>query len=228
MTDDDKTEENAVQEPKEPTANEAPAKVGSGFPIGLVIVFAVALLIGFAAANPSAIGKLLNSGYASCHGIIATASNSSSATSSSFVAAANSTAALSNKTESSSAEDANVQVINMTVDRYGYSPNSFVLKKGVKTRWVINAKELTGCNKEIKVPDYSLTIKLQAGENEVEFTPEKTGVVRWSCWMGMIQGSFTVVEDPGNQTQINNAVASAPPVKKSGGCGCGGGGTCGG
>ncbi|MDD5336913.1 MAG: sulfite exporter TauE/SafE family protein [Candidatus ainarchaeum sp.] len=88
---------------------------------------------------------------------------------------------------------AQVQTIKMTVDGFGWSPDSFVLKKGVKVRWVIDVKELTSCNKEIIVRDYGLDIKLRQGENIVEFTPDKEGTVRWSCWMGMIPGTFQVV-----------------------------------
>lgn len=93
---------------------------------------------------------------------------------------------------SSISED--VQTIRMTVDAYGWSPDTFTLKKGVKVRWIIDVKELTGCNKEIIVQDYGLDIKLKEGENIVEFTPTKAGTVAWSCWMGMIPGTFRVVE----------------------------------
>jgi plastocyanin domain-containing protein len=92
----------------------------------------------------------------------------------------------------SSAEQ--IQTIGMTVDAAGWSPDSFVLKKGMKVRWIIDVKELTGCNKEIIVRDYGLDIKLHEGENIVEFTPTQEGTVRWSCWMGMIPGTFQIVD----------------------------------
>jgi len=114
------------------------------------------------------------------------------------------------------------QEIRMDVDASGYKPDSFVLKKGVPVKWIINAKELTGCNKEIIVPSYNLQIKLKQGENIVEFTPDKAGTVSWSCWMGMIPGSF-IVTDTGNATQ--QEIKSAAP--NSGGGMCGGGGSCG-
>ncbi|MCZ7400755.1 MAG: sulfite exporter TauE/SafE family protein [Candidatus Methanoperedens sp.] len=96
-----------------------------------------------------------------------------------------------------SAQDSNVtedlQVIRMSVDASGWSPDTFILKKGIKVRWIIDVKQLTNCNKEIIVKDYGLDIKLKTGENIVEFTPDKEGTIRWSCWMGMIPGTFTVV-----------------------------------
>ncbi len=90
------------------------------------------------------------------------------------------------------ANETQVQEIRMTVDSYGWSPDTFTLKQGVRTRWIIDVKELTGCNKEIIVRDYNLDIKLHIGENIVEFTPDKKGTIRWSCWMGMIPGTFNV------------------------------------
>ncbi len=110
-----------------------------------------------------------------------------------------------------------VQEINMDVTASGWSPNSFALKKGIPVKWNINVKQLTGCNKEIIVKDYNLDIKLKQGLNVVEFTPAKEGTIRWSCWMGMIQGSFLVTESGEATTE---QLAAAKP-KSSGGCGCG-------
>jgi len=116
------------------------------------------------------------------------------------------------------------QEINMEVNRYGWEPKSFVLKKGVPVKWNINVLELTGCNNEIIVRDYGLDIKLKSGLNVVEFTPDKEGTVRWSCWMGMIPGSF-VVTDTGEATE--EQIKSATPTS-GGSCSGGvGGGSCG-
>jgi sulfite exporter TauE/SafE/copper chaperone CopZ len=119
-----------------------------------------------------------------------------------------------------------VQEINMEVDRYGWSPDSFVLKKGVPARWNINVVELTGCNNEIIVRDYGIDVKLKSGLNVVEFTPDEIGTVRWSCWMGMIPGSFIVTDDgSASESEVSAVAASAPA---GGGCGGGaGGGSCG-
>jgi len=121
------------------------------------------------------------------------------------------------------------QVIKMDVTRSGWQPNSFVLKKGVPVRWEINAKELTGCNNQIIVDDYDLDIKLKKGLNVVEFIPDKTGTVGWSCWMGMIPGSFIVTDDgTASDAQVKPArtAARSPGVScgasSGGGCGCGG------
>jgi len=96
--------------------------------------------------------------------------------------------------DSASQQPANTdfQEIRMEVTRYGYVPNSFVLKKGVPVKWIINGKELTSCNSAIQVPALGLEFEINKGEQTIEFTPTEAGTIRWSCWMGMIQGSFIV------------------------------------
>ena len=84
------------------------------------------------------------------------------------------------------------QEIRMEVNRYGFVPSTFVLKKGVPVKWIINGKELTGCNNAIIVPSLSMDFKIKKGEQTIEFTPTQVGTIRWSCWMGMIRGSFFV------------------------------------
>jgi len=84
------------------------------------------------------------------------------------------------------------QEIRMEVSRAGFVPNKFDLKKGVPVKWIINGKELTGCNNAIQVPSLGLEFDIMKGEQVIEFTPEKAGTIRWSCWMGMIRGSFIV------------------------------------
>jgi uncharacterized protein len=127
---------------------------------------------------------------------------------------------------SASVLDGNYQVINMEVNRYGWTPDTFTLKKGVPVRWNIDVKELTGCNNEIIVRDYNIDVKLKKGMQVVEFTPDKVGTVRWSCWMGMIPGAFVVTDDGvASDSQLNEAAT----VTTSGGS-CGGGadgGSCG-
>jgi heme/copper-type cytochrome/quinol oxidase subunit 2 len=87
------------------------------------------------------------------------------------------------------------QEIQMNVTRYGWTPNQFVLKKGVPVRWVINGLEVTGCNRAIQVPKFGLKFDVKPGLQTIEFTPAEAGTVPWSCWMGMIPGTFIVEDD---------------------------------
>lgn len=87
------------------------------------------------------------------------------------------------------------QVINMDVVQAGFSPNQFTLRKGVPVKWAINGKEINQCNKGIVVPTLGIEVEVKPGTQVIEFTPTETGVIAWSCWMGMIPGSFIVVDD---------------------------------
>ena len=119
------------------------------------------------------------------------------------------------------------QEINMNVDASGYSPNSFVLKKGIPVKWNINVKQLTSCNSELVANNYGIDLRLKQGLNTVEFTPDKTGTFTFTCGMGMLRGSFIVTE---TGTASSQEVKAATPSSGSGcsmgtgggGCGCGG------
>ncbi|MGZ4958861.1 MAG: urease accessory protein UreH domain-containing protein [Methylomonas sp.] len=87
------------------------------------------------------------------------------------------------------------QTIHMDVVKTGFKPNKFTLRKGIPVKWVIDAKELNECNKAIVVPKYELEVTFKPGIQVIEFTPTEAGVVPWSCWMGMIPGTFIVIED---------------------------------
>ena len=124
------------------------------------------------------------------------------------------------------------QEIRMEINRYGYQPDKFYLKKGVPVKWIINGKELNGCNRGIQSPKLGLRFEVKPGEQVIEFTPTETGVVPWSCWMGMMQGTFIVTDDgkaPPAGSAASAALNDQPTPKKMGGCGCGmmAGGTCG-
>jgi len=46
------------------------------------------------------------------------------------------------------------------------------------------------------VPKLGLMFDVREGEQTIEFTPQEAGVIPWSCWMGMIPGSFVVQAAP--------------------------------
>ncbi|MBW2964142.1 sulfite exporter TauE/SafE family protein, partial [Candidatus Woesearchaeota archaeon] len=126
------------------------------------------------------------------------------------------------------------QEINMDVTARGWEPDRFVLKKGVPVKWIINGKEITGCNKAIQVPSLGLSFDIKQGTQTIEFTPTESGTIPWSCWMGMIRGTFIVKDDLDTgdaaavQQELDSAAASAPSAGScgmgagGGGCGCGG------
>jgi len=100
-----------------------------------------------------------------------------------------------------------MQTIRMEANGLGYEPSRFTLTKGVGVEWIIDATEITECNKRIVVPVLGLEFDLKPGRQTVRFTPMQRGVIPWSCWMGMMRGQFDVVE-PGAAP----APPEAPPV----------------
>ena len=75
----------------------------------------------------------------------------------------------------------------------GYNPNEFTIKKGVPFVWQINSTNAYTCASSLVVPSLGIRRNLSAGNNVIEFTPTKTGVIRFSCSMGMFRGSIRVV-----------------------------------
>jgi len=86
-----------------------------------------------------------------------------------------------------------VQIINMTADNRGYTPNAFYVQKGIPVKWIIDGKQITSCNNAIAAPALNIEKKIKSGENVIEFTPGDKDI-NFSCWMGMIRGVIKVVD----------------------------------
>lgn len=117
-----------------------------------------------------------------------------------------------------------VQIVKMTQNGSGYSPNSFTIKKDIPVKWVINSTDSFTCAASIVSAKLGVRQGLQQGENIIEFTPTEVGPIRFSCSMGMYTGVFNVVDGSGNTPVVkaeNSAPAPASCGGSSGGCGCG-------
>jgi hypothetical protein len=108
-----------------------------------------------------------------------------------------------------------VQVVTTNLEPGSYEP--IVVQAGIPVQWIIQAEagDINGCNNRIVIPEYGLEKPLVPGDNMIEFTPDKSGVVAYSCWMGMIRSQIAVVDDlndpsgiPENNDSINNALPS--------------------
>jgi sulfite exporter TauE/SafE len=88
------------------------------------------------------------------------------------------------------------QEITMYVEKSGWNPSVLTVKKGIPVKWTIIVKELTGCNKGIKVPNLGIEHMFERNGEVVtfEFTANETGTIPFTCWMGMISGKIEVVE----------------------------------
>ena len=85
------------------------------------------------------------------------------------------------------------QVIRMDQVAHGYSPNKFVIKKGIPVVWKINSKDSYTCAAYFSVPALGINSPLKTGENVFEFTPEDAGNINFSCGMGMYRGVINVI-----------------------------------
>ncbi|MDR2156207.1 MAG: sulfite exporter TauE/SafE family protein [Clostridiales Family XIII bacterium] len=134
-------------------------------------------------------------------------------------------------TEESSALAAEVviedgyQVVNSTL-RSGRYP-AITVRKGTPVKWTIDAPQgsINGCNNRILIPEYDIEHRFETGENLIEFTPSEAGSFGYSCWMGMIRGSITVVEErtdrvavPSDNTQPKSDQYSQPSAPGPGTC----------
>lgn len=86
------------------------------------------------------------------------------------------------------------QIVEMVQSGRGYSPNTFTIKKGIPVIWKINSTSQYTCAAYISMPSANISQPLKAGENTFEFTPTKTGIMRFTCSMGMYTGNFNVID----------------------------------
>ena len=88
-----------------------------------------------------------------------------------------------------------VQLITTGLPSGRYEP--ITVQKGIPVKWTIQAKDgdINGCNNRIIISQFNKELKLKVGDNVVEFTPSDSGIIPYSCWMGMIRSQITVVDD---------------------------------
>lgn len=85
-----------------------------------------------------------------------------------------------------------IQYISSTLES-GHYPD-ITVKAGTPVKWTIHAEKssINGCNYKILLPDFDTECVFEEGDNTIEFTPQKTGIYTYSCWMGMITGKIYV------------------------------------
>lgn len=116
-----------------------------------------------------------------------------------------------------------VQTITTSLSSGQYEP--IVVQKGIPVKWTINAPagSINGCNNTMIIQKFNLQKSLEQGDNVVEFTPTSSGVIPYSCWMGMIRSKITVVDDVSNITNAdisnssnnnNNTTTNTIPIDK--------------
>nr|HMM32778.1 sulfite exporter TauE/SafE family protein [Clostridia bacterium] len=103
-------------------------------------------------------------------------------------------------------------VVNSPLSSGGYP--AITVQAGTPVKWVIDAPEgsINGCNNRMILREYDIEYRFKTGENVITFTPTETGKFQYTCWMGMIRGTITVVEAGTNSSSANAATPSAAPA----------------
>jgi sulfite exporter TauE/SafE/copper chaperone CopZ/plastocyanin domain-containing protein len=106
-----------------------------------------------------------------------------------------------------------VQYVNSTLSGGRYP--AITVQAGIPVKWTITAPQgsVNGCNNRMLIREYGIEYGFKTGENIIEFTPERTGRIPYSCWMGMIRSSITVVaEGEAALAGANDDVATVTPA----------------
>lgn len=115
-----------------------------------------------------------------------------------------------------------VQEIRMTESDSGYTPNIFHIKPNIKTRWIINATNPYSCASQLTAPAIGVSKQLEQGENIIEFISPASGVINFSCSMGMYSGKIIIdsaeSDDKKSATPRQTSVASNIPTGNSVSC----------
>ena len=112
-------------------------------------------------------------------------------------------------TETAGAASTDVQIVNSTLSANRYP--DITVQVGKPVQWTINAPQgsINGCNNRMYIPAYNIEHAFTVGDNLIEFTPTETGTFQYSCWMGMIQATITVV-DAGPDAPAASDTSAAP------------------
>jgi plastocyanin domain-containing protein len=82
-----------------------------------------------------------------------------------------------------------VRTVNVSVTDDGFEPSKVKAKKGEKLRLVVTRKANSTCAKEIVVKDHGINQPLPLDKAvTVEFTPAKSGEIRYACGMDHVSG----------------------------------------
>ncbi len=94
-----------------------------------------------------------------------------------------------------------VQLVTSTLNSGSYP--KITVQQGIPVKWTIDAPQgsINGCNKSLYIPEYGMEYAFKQGENTIAFTPDQKGIYQYSCWMGMIRGTITVVDQSADTAQ---------------------------
>jgi len=94
---------------------------------------------------------------------------------------------------SAEASGQHARTLKLAVTKKGFVPDKIKVKKGEPLRLLITRKTEETCATEIEIEDTKISQDLPLNkEVEVDYTPQKSGEVRYACSMGMVSGVLLV------------------------------------
>ena len=94
-----------------------------------------------------------------------------------------------------------------------------IVQKGIPVELTITADEssITGCNQTVVFPSYDVKKALTPGDNVITFTPDETGLIPYTCWMGMRDGRILVVDDlfASPEAAVPPAATATPAIESA-------------
>lgn len=81
----------------------------------------------------------------------------------------------------------------ITISKRGYEPKEIAVKKGQPVRLEFFREDEENCGEELVFPKLDIRRKLPVGATEtVEFTPQESGEIGFTCGMDMLRGKVIV------------------------------------
>lgn len=87
-----------------------------------------------------------------------------------------------------------VQNVDINITSSGYSPTLITVKKGEPVKINLKSSNAYSCASAFRIPSLGIEKNLQPnGTDIVEFTPQNTGKIAFTCSMGMYSGVIEVI-----------------------------------
>ena len=90
-----------------------------------------------------------------------------------------------------SVDNDGVQKVNLGFKNYNYYPNTIKVKNGVPVEISLD-ESISGCYRSLIIRDFGVSAISRSPSEKITFTPDKTGIFRFSCSMGMGTGTLIV------------------------------------
>lgn len=84
------------------------------------------------------------------------------------------------------------QLVMMEASAFGYNPDVITVRVGVPVDWEVYGGKNLGCASTLVMRAFNVQSSIRPGENQIVFTPTKTGTFPFSCSMGMVKGTLIV------------------------------------